>query len=136
MHRIPVYRPFYIPEIDADYPGLYGIGCAECGASNGWVQLAYTGGRLIGATVELDRRLAALEMRHEPTRLPRFGQAKRGQKHEPRMRPSPDPVMRSWEAPARHLSTDTGAPSRLWLHCLRCRAGHLVDPVAQLVQSP
>lgn len=137
-YREPLYRPFYVAEVDAEMPGLYGIGCSQCGASNGWVQLAYSADKLIGASVELDRRLAERPMRHEPTGLPRFGPTARVQKgaiQPRRLRPSPDPLMRIAEANG-PLTTDAAAPSRLWLHCLACNAGHLVDPIAQLVSSP
>lgn len=135
-YRVPVYRPFDSDPPGVEVPGLYGIGCSACGASNGWVELVYADdGRIFGASVELDRRLDELGV-HGELGLPRFGRPKRLNKHEARGRPSPDPVLRAWESLERVQSTDTGAPSRVWLHCLKCRSGHLVDPVAQVVPSP
>ncbi len=134
-HRIPVYRPVYIPDIDADYPGLYDIDCAECGANNGSVRLAYTAGRLIGATVRLDRRLLLRPTAHVATGLPRFGAVRtlKGKQARGLRRSTNSMFRRAEEAPV--LSTYTDAPNRLWLYCVECNAGHLVHPMAHVLPS-
>ncbi len=135
-YRFPTYRPVYDNDLDGWIPGIFNIECACCGMYNGAVALAYGDGRVIGVTVELDRRLVE-RGRHEATGLPRYGPSNRLQKGKtPRLRRAPDRFGRIAESYSA-VTTATGVlgPNRLWLHCWDCNAGHLADPMTTLVPS-